>query len=105
MPHLAFGNWDTIVGHYDKGNVDLIPLDGVDKQQLINDITGAPLDEELTQPQTQDQEEDDTTSVTNLIAEMDTTQQQIDEVIGKVQEMDDHHQEPPMRRLTRPTRG
>ncbi len=38
VPHLAFGNRDRTRNDYNKGDVDIVPLDGADEQHLIDHI-------------------------------------------------------------------
>ncbi len=38
IPHLAFGQKDNTLENYDTGDVDMVPMDNVDEQQLVNDI-------------------------------------------------------------------
>ncbi len=97
IPHLKFGNRDPTLDDNHEGNVDMVPLDRINEQQLINDVLGVQEDDDdqLVQLPTQDEEDNSDGSVTDLIADMNTAQQHINDVIGKIQEMNDDHHELP----------
>ncbi len=79
---------------YDIGNVNLIPIDGVNEQQLINDII-AP-----SEPHTPDN------SVDDLIQDLDDMQDEIDKELEQIQSIaHPRDSDTDLRRSSQATRG
>lgn len=80
VPHLAFGQRDQALEEYDIGNVDMVPTEGLDKQQLIGSISNPTNVEDLT-PEG---------SVTDLMQELNQVQDEIESELQQINDMGTH---------------
>ncbi|KAL7464347.1 hypothetical protein ACHAXS_004676 [Conticribra weissflogii] len=94
VPHLAFGQRDENLEDYDIGDVDMVPLDDADEQQLINDITN---NTEYNAA---------TGQIDELIHDLDQVQGEIDQELEQLQAIvHPPEQVEQVRRSSRTTRG